>query len=264
MRVEIQRADPTGNATILVLSQAEPWERASIAARLMEWDGGWAEQVGFVSREGGHDRLDMMGGEFCGNASLSLAAYLAAERGLTEAELPLSVSGAPETVVCSVRMDKEAWKGSVSMPLPDAVSREEFTAGEKTLSLWTVRFPGIIHVIVPKDALSREEAEAAVRKWADKTGAPALGILLFSEQDSVMEPLVYVRATDSAVWERGCASGTSAVGAYLAALSGGAAAAEIRQPGGVIAAEARAENGRVVFLRITGYVRLLGREDAEI
>lgn len=263
MKIEIVRADPTGNTTILVLSPVEPHERAETAARLMALDGGWAEQVGFVSKDGTCDRLDMMGGEFCGNASMSLAAFLAAERGLSEAAIPLSVSGAPETVRCSVRKAGAEWKCGLAMPLPESVRRETFTFRSRTRSLWAVRFPGICHVIVPKDVLSHAEAEEAVRKWASDTGFAALGVLLFSEQTLEMEPLVYVRDTDSAVWEHGCASGTSAVGAYLA-VSGGAALADIRQPGGVIAVAARSESGRVISLGISGSVRLLGRADVKI
>jgi diaminopimelate epimerase len=264
MKIEIVRADPTGNTTILVLSPVEPRKRAETAARLMALDGGWAEQVGFVSRNGACGRLDMMGGEFCGNASMSLAAFLAAERGLSEAVIPLSVSGAPEPVRCSARKDGAEWVGRLAMPLPDSVRCETFEFRDRTLALWAVRFPGICHVIVPKDALSHAEAEEAVRKWASDAGFAALGVLLFSGETLEMEPLVYVRGTDSAVWEHGCASGTSAVGAYLAVSAGGGTRADIRQPGGVIGVEACAEDGRVVSLGISGRVRLLGRGYAEI
>lgn len=264
MRAEIVRADPTGNATILVLSPVPAAERASAAARLMTLDGGWAEQVGFVSRDGENDRLDMMGGEFCGNASMSLAAFLANERGFEAAAIPLSVSGAPEKVLCSVVKGGEDWSCSVDMPLPESLEPEDFVLGEEVFRLHTVRFFGIVHIIVPGGALSREEAEEAVRKWAADTGAAALGLLLFSREKLELTPLVYVRATDSAVWERGCASGTSAIGAYLAHSSGGAATAEIRQPGGVIGIEAAAKKGKVTSLRILGKVRLLGKECVEI
>lgn len=264
MRTEIVRADPTGNSTILVLSPVAVSERAAAAARLMALDGGWAEQVGFVSEDAAGARLDMMGGEFCGNASMSLAAFLAAERGIFEGELSLSVSGAPERVACGVRRDGEDWFCRVDMPLPESVRQEAFSLAGRTFTLWTARFPGIVHVIIPAGVISRAEAEGAVRKWTADTGADALGILLFSEKRLEMDPLVCVRATDSAVWERGCASGTSAVCAYLACASGGAARAEIRQPGGVLGGEARSENGRIASLRISGRVRLLGRGCREI
>ena len=92
MNVEIMKADPTGNSTILVLSPVPAEERDRVSSRLMAAEGGWAEQVGFVSGGAEAPRLDMMGGEFCGNASLSLAAWLAEESGLEENETALSVS----------------------------------------------------------------------------------------------------------------------------------------------------------------------------
>ena len=45
MRVNIVKADPTGNATILVTSPVKAQERAAAAEKLMRWSGGWAEQV---------------------------------------------------------------------------------------------------------------------------------------------------------------------------------------------------------------------------
>lgn len=257
------RAAPTGNTTILVLSPIPAGERAETAARLMKLDGGWAEQVGFVSKDGENDRLDMMGGEFCGNASMSLAAFLASERGLLTAQVPLVVSGAPDRVNCSVVKNGEDWFCSVDMPLPESLELEEFDFGGKAFRLWTARFPGIFHIIVPEGVFSREDAERAVRKWAADTGADALGILLFSREKLEMAPLVFVRATDSAVWERGCASGTSAIGAYLAIYEGGAVA-DISQPGGIIEVEAAAASGRITVLRVSGKVRLLGKDYNEI
>ncbi len=249
MNVEIMKADPTGNSTILVLSPVPAEERDRVSSRLMAAEGGWAEQVGFVSGGAEAPRLDMMGGEFCGNASLSLE----------ENETALSVSGAPGLVRCAVRRRGDGWEGTVSMPLPLAVGQEHMELAGRDEVLWLVRLPGIIHAIAPYRSMDKAAALRAAREWAPATGAEALGILLFDEQESAMEPLVYVSAAGSAVWEHGCASGTAAIGAYLAVRDGGEASLDVYQPGGAIGVMARAENGRVTQLSISGGVRLLGR-----
>lgn len=265
MRVEMVRADPTGNATILVLTPVEPARRAPMAEALMARSRGWAEQVGFVSRTPeGDSRLDMMGGEFCGNAALSLTAYLADRQGLPEAEMRLSVSGAEESVRCAVRREGDGYLGTVTMPRPLSVREEDFRLGGETLRFWTACLPGITHVLVPLGELTRTQAEYAAPLWAQAAEADALGVLLFDERALRMEPLVYVPATRTAVWERGCASGTAAVGACLAVRRGESAVADVRQPGGVIGVSATYVGGEAKQLSITGRVRLLGADEAEI
>ena len=61
------------------------------------------------------------------------------------------------------------------------------------------------------------------------------------------------------VWERGCGSGSAAIGAYLTKKHGAPQCVSIRQPGGAIAVTTRcAEDGALSSLTISGTV-LLGR-----
>ena len=67
-------ADPSGNTTAFVLSPVPPHQYGPVARAVMERLK--AEQVAFL-----HDgRMDMMGGEFCGNASRSFALWQALQR----------------------------------------------------------------------------------------------------------------------------------------------------------------------------------------
>lgn len=252
MKLDIVKADPSGNTTILVLTPVEKTRCAEISNALMALFDGWAEQVGFVSGAG-LDRLDMMGGEFCGNATLSLAAYRASAGLGTESVI--SVSGADMPVRCAVReAGGGLWRGRVRMPLPESVRRTEYPEGR----FWTVGFKGMTHVIVPETQMPAEP-ENVLRRWASESGAEAVGMLFISESAAAMRPLVYVRDTDSAVWEHGCASGTAAVGAYLAASAGKSVFADIAQPGGVISVSAGMENGGLLSLDVGGNVRLTGK-----
>ena len=75
MTIDYLVADPSGNTTILVLTPVPKEEHSALAAKLLALPGIEAEQVGYVTREAGKPlRVDMMGGEFCGNASRSAAA----------------------------------------------------------------------------------------------------------------------------------------------------------------------------------------------
>lgn len=67
---EVAVLDPAGNVTAIVLSDVQAAERARIAAQLLRLPELRIEQAAFLTapRCGGEIRLEMMGGEFCGNA----------------------------------------------------------------------------------------------------------------------------------------------------------------------------------------------------
>src|SRR3712207_235334 len=73
MKIEFVKINPVENMTILVKSSLPRLKYPILSQKMMRYSHLYAEQVGFM--EGKH--LQMMGGEFCGNASRSFAAYLA-------------------------------------------------------------------------------------------------------------------------------------------------------------------------------------------
>ena len=92
------------------------------------------------------------------------------------------------------------------------ISEEELEPG---LFLPVVRFPGIAHVIVKEDKMDPAAAKAVIPRWCRQLKTDALGILLTNQDLNRIRPLVYVRQTDSGVWERGCGSGTAAIALRL-------------------------------------------------
>ena len=84
MTVNVVRAAPAGNITLLVTSPVPRAQYAKLSARLMENSLWRAEQVGFIVPPimGGDGRLEMMGGEFCGNALRSAGFYTAKQKGI--------------------------------------------------------------------------------------------------------------------------------------------------------------------------------------
>lgn len=268
MKLNTVILDPSGNITLLVTSPVPRAEQSAVAARLLADGGSGVEQVGFVEPArlpGARARLQMMGGEFCGNASISLAALLALEGGLavgSTSEVTLEVSGADGPVRCEVERTSEAeFLGTVGMPLPEGFGELALPDGTRAP---LVRFPGIAHLIVPEGALSPAQAEEILPRLCAQIGADAMGLLLTAPDGASMRPLVHVRATASSVWEHGCASGTAAQGACAAMRLGRDVAFPVAQPGGSIAVRAGFEDGRVRSLEIRGPVRLIAREEREI
>ncbi len=71
-----------------------------------------------------------------------------------------------------------------------------------------------------------------------------------------MTPLVYVRGSETMVWETACGSGTTAIAFWLASKAGYSLKARIRQPGGTMEAESEAREGALREIRLTGTVRI--------
>lgn len=263
MKLDYTIWDPTKNITLLVSSPVPRAEQADVAARLMA-QRPRVEQVGFLeaaSLPGAALRLQMMGGEFCGNASMSAAAYAARRGSLNSPDIPLEVSGYAGLLRCRLnRRDDGLW-GTVDMPLPERIDSTELPGiGD----IPAVVFDGITHCIVPDGAITREAAEAAVCPLCAALRADACGILLYDEPADAFAPLVYVHSTDTAVWESGCGSGSAAVGAYLAFRANTSETANLRQPGGTITVSAEWKGSHVSALTITGHVALLEQGSCEV
>ncbi len=271
MEINFIKTSPTENMTILVETQIPEELHLAVAQKLIAYNGVYGEQAGFIQEpkdKHAAKALRMMAGEFCGNATLSLAAWLMEQKqpslGATEIVL-LEVSGAGNLVPCEIQREEGGYYGRVDMPLPLSVSREEFSIGMEILTLPVVRFEGIVHIIVERKIWgteARAKAEEAVCLWAEKM-PDAFGILLWDGETKELEPLVCLKDT-SLIWERGCGSGTSAIGAFLAMEAGSDISLECKQPGGTMGAQVTLNQGKIVSLQISGHVTIVATGKAYI
>jgi diaminopimelate epimerase len=268
--MEIVIADPAKNITLFVLDDPGDREGRAETARALLADPRFkAEQVGFVlppvPGRAGHWRLEMMGGEFCGNAARSFGLFVAEETGLRgRATVAVEVSGADAPVIATA--DTEAGTAEAEIPKPLAIDRIE--AGDGGFPL--VIFDGIVHAIV-LDTTPEEETfrriRAAVEKrrrdlaGPERIGCPAaIGAMFFDTANRFMTPAVYVAATDSLVFESSCGSGSAALAVWETRDSReGERRLAVKQPGGVIEAAVRRKNGEITGVSIGGLVALSGK-----
>ena len=259
--------DPTKNITLLVTTPVQRALQAQTAAWLLRREHD-AEQVGFLeTAANGSPRLQMMGGEFCGNATMGLGAWLCRRdrlpHGVTH-DFALEISGADSPVPCSVTPVNYGYLATVEMPLPEKMEECSFSAETGELSLTVVFLPGICHIIAPKESIDRTQAEELLRRWSASLPGEAVGLILLDEERTAIDPLVYVKPTDTAVWERGCGSGSAAVACYLTAKRSAPQCLSIRQQGGTIAAVTAWDGQRVTQLHITGSVALVGEKEVDV
>lgn len=271
MNVHYRKYSPTGNTTVLVTTPVPRALQPEIAAKLLDPGAVGGEQAGFIEPAGdprAGARLQMMGGEFCGNATMSLGAMLAADAGIEDGgavDLLIEVSGLDDPAPCRIRRQGDAWIGTVQMPLPIRVGRTALRTDGGAIDASLVELPGIAHLILPAEAAPGEaELRRRLPEWNRRIGADALGALVWRAADSSIDPLVYVPSAGTLVREHGCGSGTAAIGCALALAAGRDTKADIRQPGGTITVCARVRQGRVCALSITGRVTLEAEGDAEV
>ena len=261
MKLELVMADPAGNRTALVRTPVDPSLRGETAQKIMALGGLKAEQVGYCCPPLGAalGRLEMMGGEFCGNAARSFGLLLAAERGAGKGTVQVEVSGC--SGILPVEADPENETAACPVPLPFAM--EELTVPGLGV-LPAVRMEGITHVIIRGERAGEKAFRAVCQSAGDRWEWKALGGMFLSG-DHTLTPVVAVRAAGSIVFEGSCASGTAAVAAWLSQGEGeGEREYRFPQPGGVLTATVRREGDKLTEIKVSGRVRLEKRLWVEV
>ena len=165
--------DPSGNRTALVTEWGGAEDEAEITRRLMKV----SEQVAYLEAPdlpGAVARLRLMGGEFCGNASMAAAGWLIREelKPGEERTVPLEVSGAKGIVFCRIRGTEKGFEGTVEMPGILETWRTECGG----IPLEAVRMEGIVHLIrESREPMEKDAAEALTRKLAEDGYDPKFG-----------------------------------------------------------------------------------------
>lgn len=234
------KLSPGGNPTILVMGSdnIDPMFRPRIASSLMDPLHLHAEQVGFVTLSSARPRLEMMGGEFCGNACRCLAALLAMETG-QDGEWEIDASGVERPLkVRALRHGTmlEAWSD-----VPVGTSASCIT--EVNPGIHRVDLDGITHLLLDAERhlLPEDFSEASLwlRDEFELNDLPAVGCIWHMEEDGkhAIFPSVWVRDTDTTHLETACGSGTMALAQLIARDVTGDVELDVFQPsGGIITA----------------------------
>ena len=252
MKVTIIRANPAGNITLFVLDPVPRARRTEVAGRLMKLEALGAEQVGFrcPPHQGGAGRMEMAGGEFCGNATRAFGMLMAGEQGGGKRVL-VEVSGCDHPVWVDV--DLTAGTARSEMPLPLWVKGVQVGQTAGTL----VHLGGIAHLVVEGVEPSQAFFDQAEPILQGISGLDAYGVIFLQPATGRMVPLVKVPAANTLVWEGSCGSGSLACAvAQSQGMSHGEFAQDYIQPAGVVRAGAVRKNGAVTAAYIGGPVAL--------
>ena len=263
MKLRIIMADPAGNRTAIVRTPVPAAQRAQIAAKILQVGELRAEQVGFETSPlmGAAGRLDMMGGEFCGNAARSYGYLLwrekqEAQQGAQDkaaGNTLIEISGSPKPL--SVFCDSAQASSFAQMPMPMTIeySPEGFPM---------VVSEGITHMILedmePDEDLIRHAVDTYGRSW------DAFGIMFLKGER--LTPVVFVAAAGSLVYESSCGSGSLAAAWYLEQKTAreGMSTYSFQEPGGTIRVEICREKDGSISGRMGGALLLEKETEIEL
>ena len=205
------RANPCGNITGFVVAPVYPGYRKAYTDCIMEQIDKDVEQVGFISPayEGAPLRMDMMGGEFCANATRAYGLYSASfydTDGLVDIEVYVSGHEGTTDVIADVKNQK----AYVALDAP--IGREKLTIDGKDCTF--IKLPGISHLVVEEEE-DKEFVDKALDVLKKDHKDEAYGVLFFNKEKLEMIPYVYVEGSETLFREGSCGSGTIAVVNYL-------------------------------------------------
>ncbi len=237
MKFTVVMANPAGNRTAIVRSGVPKADRQKVAEAIMADPALKAEQVGFETRPlygGSLGRLEMAGGEFCGNAARSFGYLLCTEREIDHCKIEISGTREKLEVIC----DLERETAAAQMPMPDLIEM----AGDEADQLYPIVISrGISHMICQ----DREFDEAFARRMIDKFGKnySAFGVMFVN--GDVLTPVVYVKEPESICLESSCGSGSLAAAWFLTRnKEDGFHSYSFEQPGGTITVNMAKRQGR--------------------
>jgi len=272
LSLQFIKANPSGNTTILVLTPLPRAQYAPVTQLLMQETVLAAEQVGFVEKTAAGSRLQMMGGEFCGNASRSYAAWLmmggrayllapgdvAVLQPLQQAHsrLQVEVSGHSGPLTARIEEIGSAYGcfAEIDMPQPQSIHHGQHSAlGPYSL----VGFAGIVHGVLWGKAAD-EALLPVFRRLLQQQGLPDTdcGIMFVEQQEPLfIRPLVHIGGVGSLVWEQSCGSGSLATLCALADLKQQSYhRLRIDQPGGPLQLSGEYSEQGIRHTRLAGSV----------
>lgn len=143
--------------------------------------------------------------------------------------------------------------GKIAMPEILSMKKEDIIMGERSISVYRVCLEGITHFILEEKP--KIEIINVFQEYMEKEEYEAFGLMFFEKEKYRMTPYVQVKGI-SGVWERSCASGTTALGYYLREKYQ-MQRANIQQPGGYLEVSLEGEQ---VF--IDGLVKIVAEGKA--
>lgn len=248
---------PGGNNTLLIKGLIkEPIKKKLINNQMMDLFPN-VEQVGFYDfiPKTNIATLEMAGGEFCGNATRSLAYLLLNGK---PGQIRVKVSGTTKELKAGIRKENTAF---AQMPVTNFKLIKKLRT-----NLFRVDLEGITHLVYMQ---KRQTNTQNLKYYAFEIlqrenliySVPAAGVMFTTDYEKFIElkPVVWVRDIETLFYETACASGTAAVGIWKSIQNKNKLTkVKVKQPTGkIIGAEITKKKDCLLDVYIDGEIELL-------
>lgn len=258
MKIKLVYINPGGNKTALILTDVKRLNQHKIAKSVMKKISD-CEQVGFIEKSKLKKtvcRLQMMGGEFCGNALRSLGAFLFLEKRSNKQSEKFLVesSGLNKPIEIVIEFRKKLSSGT-TIPMPKLPEVLELSLNflNKKVPATLVKMEGISHFIISDKFFNKKIDFSKIFFQIYKQGltdADACGLIFYKQISSSnysIKPIVFVKETNTIVYETSCASGSVAM-----AIAKQAKTISLKQPSGYFLAVNLRPGGSFVSGEVLG------------
>jgi diaminopimelate epimerase len=227
MKINYCYVNPGGNPTALVLTKVPIKSQAGVAKRIIQLLPKPCEQVGFIEPAkdpSANFRLQMMGGEFCGNAARAAGVFLAKKSKYKSSfEFKLESSGVNELLTIFVRINKnnQITSSEFSGYMPSSNKKMKLALGSQNVPVIEVNLQGITQFVLPERFYEKDlDYLRAFKKLCKKQRikSMACGLIFYKEiikNKFTITPIVYVKSTQTLFKETSCASGSMALASAL-------------------------------------------------
>lgn len=210
MKVRTIQADPSGNITLYVLDPVPQENRKELNRQLLALDPS-VEQVGCLSFKEDQPQVEMMGGEFCGNATRSAGACALFYQGKKEGEYQVTCSGCPTPLPVSAKKIREnLYDATVQLPPPLSIGKIRLSYERESVECQEVVLPGITHYVyftLNVDEVDQDQLFYSLQREISRGTEPeAYGLMLVEISTLKVIPIVYVSATGTLYHEKAAAA----------------------------------------------------------
>lgn len=200
MKINVLRYYPNGNTTAIIENKIAKKLQEFVTQKIINKK--YAEQVAFVEKakkKNAIARLQMMGGEFSGNATLAFGIYLSEK--YEKSKVIFESSG----VSCLIK--STIIKNKVQSEIPSNIKLDQV---KKYDDYWTIPFPGIFQIIIPNVKPDKKIIRKLILKYKKKE--KALALIFVTEKGNLIKinPFVWVNNTKTLINETSCGSGSIA------------------------------------------------------
>lgn len=279
MKINFLKVNSSNNMIVLILDPLPRNVQNDIATEVMKDTNIGAEKVAFietVNKVGPNGsvnsylHLQMMGGELCSNSPRALAAimhyrdYPELTKDDNCCTVDIHISGICDLVRCSVEQTKisHIYNTEIIHPLPVNTSEIELALNSKSIDALRVDFEGITHFIVDEnDVDNKTEVYDMIKFYMSDENYYSFGILFYDNYEKHLTSLIYVKDTNSLVWEKSCGTGAAAIAFAISQKTKSNLSMEIRQPGGILKTNVlyNEHSESITKIKIKGPVKLVAQ-----